>query len=337
MNTTKTQIIATLGPATEDDIMLEYLVKAGVAIFRLNLSHGKREWHQAMIKKIKNLKQKVAILLDTRGPEIRLGNFKENITIKKNEYFYLTANQQDYNPVRKIIPISYQKIANSLKKGDLVAIDGGMLFAEVIAFDDQLIKLKANDTWILTKKRHVNLPGERVDLPTLTTKDLEDVKILTADNQIDYLALSFTRSAADIVKAKKVAGQTNIIAKIENFEGVAAFTKIAEESYGVMIARGDLGVEMPLERIPILQKKMIKEGKALHKKVIVATEMLESMIHSPRPTRAEVSDIANAVWEGADYVMLSGETTIGKYPVRAVEIMQKIITACEQEMNRSLS
>lgn len=328
----KTKIIATIGPASESEVVIKQLIQAGVDIFRLNLSHNKRIWHEMMIRRIQKISKKVQILIDTRGPEIRIGLFEGIISIKENDEFSLVIDQKDQSVKNKKIFIAYPKIIQTVEVGDSIAIDGGMLFAKVIEISSDHVKCIALSDWDLSAKRHVNLPGERVQLPTITKEDKSDVEYFVKNHNIDYIALSFTRKADDIRQLKKIALGTKIIAKIENFEGINNFCEILAETDGVMVARGDLGVEMPLEKIPVFQRKIITKTRQAQKFVIVATEMLESMVKSPRPTRAEVSDIATAVWESADAVMLSGETAMGKYPIRTVETMRKVIEFTEEEM-----
>jgi len=328
----KTKIIATLGPCSENEDIITQLIENGVDIFRLNLSHNIRKWHMEMIEKIKNISSQTQILLDTRGPEIRLGDFAGQVDLKKGEIFELYCQQKPLNEKIKSFPISFKKIHTTLKFNEKIALDSGMLFARVIKIDNFSVQCEALSDWVLTSRRHVNLPGERVDLPTISQLDREDLEVFANNQKIDFFAISFTRSAKDIENIKKVINKQKIIAKIENFEGVNNFSEILVVSDGVMIARGDLGVEMPLEQIPVLQRKMIKEARLKNKFSIVATEMLESMINLPRPTRAEISDIATGVWEGADCLMLSGETANGKFPIKAVEIMRKVIDYTENEM-----
>lgn len=327
-----TEIIATLGPATESPEMITKLAAAGVNIFRFNLSHGEQEWHDAAIARVRALAPAAKILLDTRGPEIRLGKIAGEIVLTAGEEFFLVTDEEQADTAQKKIFVGYQALTAVLKAGDSVAIDGGMLFATVIAVAGGSLRCRAENGWTLTTGRHVNLPGARVDLPVLTTRDEEDLRFLGAKHQIDYLAMSFVRTAADVARGAALLPKTKIIAKIENAEGVSNFSAILAAAFGVMVARGDLGVETPLERIPVLQRKMVREVRTKDKFVIVATEMLESMVSARRPTRAEVSDIATAVWEKADAVMLSQETAMGAYPLEAVGIMRKVIEYTEEEM-----
>ncbi len=328
----KTKIVATVGLVSEKVEMIKKLIEAGVDIFRLNLSHGDREWHSEMVKKIRSVSDKVGILIDTRGPEIRTGDFEGSISLKKDEIFKLVIKKKMHSKIDKNIYVSYPKIMHSVKVEDMIALDGGMLFGEVLEIGEDYIKCLAQSDWDITSRRHVNLPGERVDLPTLVEDDIADLEFFSFNNNVDYIALSFTRSADDIKKARQLANGKQIIAKIENFEGVNNFSAILKETDGIMVARGDLGVEMPVEKVPVLQRRMVRETRQSNKFVIVATEMLESMVNSPRPTRAEVSDVATAVFERADAVMLSQESAMGKYPVKSVETMRKVIEYAEEGM-----
>ncbi len=327
----QTKIIATVGPNTVDQKSLKKLLEAGVNIFRINLSHGSREWHQQAIDNICAVSGVVDILLDTRGPEIRTGDFDGEVEIKEGEVFYLVTKKEDQNPEKKKFFTAYSKITETLQVGEKVAIDGGMLFAEVVKVGADFVQCKAENSWTISSRRHINLPGERVDLPTLTEQDISDLKVFANNERIKYIAMSFVRSANDIKKCRKICPKQKIIAKIENQEGVNNFPLILKEADGVMVARGDLGVEVPLEALPVIQRRMVRAIRDNDKFVIVATEMLESMVQKPRPTRAEVSDIATAVWEGASAVMLSQETAMGAYPVRAVEIMRKTIEFTEND------
>lgn len=328
----QTKIVATLGPKTVEKEEIKKLAQAGVDVFRINLSHGERNWHEMAVNNIKEASPEVKILLDTRGPEIRTGDLKSIIKIKEGEIFYLVIDQNLQNEEQKKIFVAYSQLCTSLKVGEKVAIDGGMLMTEVLSVSADTVELKAKNDWQISSRRHINLPGERLELPALTEKDIADLDYFSKKGIVDYIAMSFVQTADDVRQAKKLCPNIKIIAKIENQEGMNNFSQILEEAEGIMVARGDLGVELPLESIPVIQRRMVREAREKNKFIIVATEMLESMIENPRPTRAEVSDVATAVWEGADAVMLSQETAMGAYPIRAVEIMRKIIEFTEQEM-----
>ncbi|MCT4591965.1 MAG: pyruvate kinase [Candidatus Gracilibacteria bacterium] len=318
----KTKIIATLGPKSETKEMIQALFNEGVDIFRLNLSHGDIDWHKEVVNRISEVAPNAEILIDTRGPEIRLGDFDGMIEIKEGDEIIFGEGY---------VPISYD-LTKSIKKGDKIAIDSGMLFVEVVEIDGKIVKTKSLDNWHISARRHVNLPGERVDMNTIPEKDREDLRKFQGDKRIDHVALSFARTQEDIIEAQNLMPHAKIIAKIENCEGVENFLSILDQSFGIMIARGDLGIETELEELPVLQRRMLRKIRHLDKFAVVATEMLESMVKNPRPTRAEVSDIATAVFEKADAVMLSQETAMGNYPIRAVSIMRKIIEYTEEEM-----
>ena len=321
----ETKIIATIGPASEDLQVMTSLVQAGADIFRLNLSHGSRSWHESTIEKIASLKSNVQIWLDTRGPEMRLGDFSGQVEIAENEVFQLTCQQDNLSLGKeKRIPVSFQNFCRCVRLGDRVAIDEGFLFAKVESVDRDFVTCRALNAWHLSARRHVNLPGERIDLPTVGTQDQADLQHFSENENVDAFALSFLRTAADLEKARKFSGK-KLIAKIENFEGVENLQQIAQTADGIMVARGDLGVEMSFEKVPVLQRKILHAANEQGKFSVVATGMLQSMITSPVPARAEISDIATAVWEGADGLMLSGETAIGNFPVQAVTTLKRTI------------
>lgn len=326
----KTKIIATLGLVSESLEMQKKLIESGVDVFRLNLSHNKREWHLRMINQIYSISDKVEILIDTRGPEIRLGDFEGVVEIKTDDIFTLTTDINIINVNNKILPVTFGKFSSTVKMGDLIALDGGMLFGEVVDLKSNKVICQAKSDWRLSSRRHINLPGERIDLPTLSESDRDDLQFFANDTRVNYVAVSFTRFPDDMSMVKQLCPGKKVIAKIENFEGVENFIQILSEADGIMVARGDLGVETPLEQLPVLQRYLVRESKKTGKLVVVATEMLESMVKSPRPTRAEVSDIATAVWENADFTMLSEEVAAGQYPIECVDIMRKVIEYTEQ-------
>lgn len=326
----KTKIICTLGPATSDINTIRKLAEAGMNIARLNMSHGDHKFHGSLIKKIKtlnkDLKYPIAILIDTQGPEIRTGEVSAELDLKVGEIFkfHVIPGQE---AEAKSVFVNYTDIINDLKIGDKVTVDNGLINLVVLEKNERELICKVLDGGKLGSRKHINLPGIKVNLPSITQKDIKDINF-GLDNDIDFIALSFVRSAEDILQLKKIIEDRNshaqIIAKIEDQEAVKNYKEIIDVSDGVMVARGDLGVEVELEELPIIQRKIIKECAFQGRRVIVATHLLESMIQNPFPTRAEVTDVANAVFEEADAIMLSGETASGKFPIRCVEMLHKI-------------
>jgi len=332
----KTKIICTIGPATESYDQLEALHKAGLNVVRLNMSHGDHESHLRAIKAIRTLNKKVSnpipILLDTQGPEIRTGNLRNDLNLKAGDEISIVARGAE-NVEETSIPINYDDLINDVGVGDKITVDNGLINLEVLSKEDRIMRCRVIDGGILKSKRHVNLPGIRVNLPAITDKDREDLTF-AIEQEVDFIALSFVREASDIRELREFLGakanKIKIIAKIEDQEGVKNLEEIIRESDGIMVARGDLGVEVLLEDLPNIQRHIVKRCNELGKRVIVATHLLESMIENPIPTRAEVTDVANAVYEGADAIMLSGETSVGKYPIKCVEYLDKIARTSEK-------
>ncbi|HEY8385981.1 MAG TPA: pyruvate kinase [Porticoccaceae bacterium] len=332
----KTKIICTIGPATASYDMLEKLALAGMNVARLNMSHGEHDACAKIIKAIrtlnKKLKHPVAVLLDTQGPEIRTGVVTEDLNLRPGDVVTVVA-RLDADVESRSILINYQDIISDVNVGDRITVDNGLINLEVLSKDARAMRCKVVDGGVLKSRRHVNLPGVRVNLPAITEKDRRDIAFAVAQD-VDFIALSFVRSADDIRELKSLlgnkAGKTRIIAKIEDQEGVKNLDAIIDEADGVMVARGDLGVEIPFEQLPRVQRHIIQRCAELGKRSIVATHMLESMIENPMPTRAEVTDVANAVYEEADAIMLSGETTLGKHPIKCVEVLDRIARATEQ-------
>jgi pyruvate kinase len=333
----KTGIICTIGPASQSADCLERLVKAGMDVVRLNFSHGSHEYHRQTIENArlvaKKLDKVLAIALDTKGPEIRTGNFlEEEVFYKPGDNIRVTTdNTYKDKGCKECFWVDYLNMPNVVEKGSMIYVDDGLLGLEVIATDGhENIDCVVVNGAPISNHKGVNLPNVEVDLPALSEKDKRDLRF-GIEMGIDMVFASFVRKPEDYVSIRNTLGSEGshikIIAKIENHEGVKKFKEILEVVDGVMVARGDLGIEVPTEQVSIAQKMMICNCMMVGKPCIVATQMLESMVHNPRPTRAEASDVANAVMDGADCVMLSGETAKGKYPVEAVATMAKI---CQQ-------
>ncbi|GJT05532.1 pyruvate kinase, cytosolic isozyme-like protein [Tanacetum coccineum] len=315
----KTKIICTLGPASRSIPMVEKLLKAGMNVARFNFSHGSYEYHQETLdnlrKAMENTGIVAAVMLDTKGPEIRTGFLKDGKPIKVTQGQEITIST-DYSIKgdEKMICMSYKKLAHDLKPGSVILCSDGTITFTVLSCDTEkgLVHCRCENTWTLGERKNVNLPGVIVDLPTLTEKDKEDILKWGVPNKINMIALSFVRKGSDLVEVRKLLGEhaKNIvlISKVENQEGVSNFDEILANTDGFMVARGDLGMEIPIEKIFLAQKLMVYKCNLKGKPVVTATQMLESMIKSPRPTRAEATDVANAVLDGTDCVMLSGET-----------------------------
>jgi pyruvate kinase len=335
MKEPKTKILATVGPASDSEEMLEAFVNNGVDAFRLNFSHGTHEYFDAVIEKINAVREKtgrpVSILADLQGPKIRVGEIEGgHVLLKEGNEIEITM--EDVVGNEKRISSSYKLLAHDARVGDVILLDDGLLRLEVKEKKNDFLVCKIIEGGILKSHKGMNLPGMKISSPALTEKDKEDLEFALSKG-VDFVALSFVRSAEDIHDLKEhlaEAGKTvPIIAKIEKPEAVEHFDAILEECDGIMVARGDLGVEIEPQRVPIIQKKIIAKCNAVGKLVITATQMLESMIENPVPTRAEASDVANAVFDGTDVVMLSGETSVGKHPVETVKMMNSILETAE--------
>lgn len=338
--TRRTKIVVTIGPASSSKETLRELVAAGAAIFRLNFSHGLREEHAQVIKWLREIAdedgESISILQDLQGPKIRVGDLEGgSIQISPGEGLTLTSD--DILGNHKIIPIDYEELPKVLDVGRHIMLDDGHLELVVTSISEHNVDAKVVTGGELKQHKGVNLPGTRLDVPSLTEKDKDDLAF-GLEHGVDYVALSFVRSASDIQvlrdeidRLKKEEFRIPVIAKLERAEALDNLDEIVHSSDGVMVARGDLGVEMPPDEVPIAQKRIIETANRHGRVVITATQMLESMINYPKPTRAEASDVANAIFDGTDAVMLSGETAIGKYPVKSVRIMASI--ACTAETN----
>lgn len=341
----KTKIVCTIGPKTESVEKLTELVNAGMNVMRLNFSHGNFAEHSVRIQNIRqvseNLNKKIAVLLDTKGPEIRTIKLEngEDVTLTVGQSFTFTT---DINVVgnKDCVAVTYAGFAKDLNPGAIILVDDGLIEMEVTETTDTEVKCKVLNTGALGENKGVNLPNISVGLPALSEKDKADLAF-GCEQEVDFVAASFIRKADDVREIREVLfnhGGENIqiISKIENQEGVDNFDEILAESDGIMVARGDLGVEIPVEEVIMAQKMMIKKCNKAGKVVITATQMLDSMISNPRPTRAEAGDVANAVLDGTDAVMLSGETAKGKYPVEAVSIMANICERTDNSMTSDL-
>lgn len=333
----KTKIICTLGPAVDKLETLEELILAGMDVARINFSHGNYQEQEDRIENIKKVREKVGkpvkLMLDTKGPEIRIGKFENGeVWLEEGDTFTLKAEEVIGN--NKFVSITYKNLYNEVDEGTIILINDGLIKIEVMKIENTDIICKVIDGGKLTNTKSINIPGMAINLPSPTEKDIEDIKFGIRAG-FDYIAASFVRTAQDVLNIRNVLKENSgenikIISKIENRQGINNFDTILEVSDGIMVARGDLGVEIPMEEVPIRQKEFIKKCNRAGKPVIIATQMLESMTHNPRPTRAEVSDVANAVYDMANYVMLSGETAMGEYPVECVKTMSKICEAIEK-------
>lgn len=332
----KTKIIATLGPATDSPEMIGKLIDAGINITRLNMSHGTHDWLRRVVKDIRaaaaERNRPVGIMLDTQGPAIRTGDLPVALDLKPGERFVLTVRGEKSEETHSV-DVNYENFVNDISVGDTVLIDNGTIEMKVLAKCANQIECQVLTPGKLGSRRHINLPGVKVSLPALTAKDLADVRV-GLEVGVDLIALSFIREARDVQQLKAVVAHAEkkplIIAKIEDQLAVKNLDEISTEADAIMIARGDLGIECPYEELPIIQRKVVKSCLRYGRPVIVATHMLESMILNPMPTRAEITDVANAVFEQADAIMLSGETTVGKYPVKCVEVFDKIARRMER-------
>ncbi len=332
----KTKIIATIGPASSSKDVLRKLFMEGIDVCRLNFSHGTHSEHLNVINTIHELNEElnsnVAIMADLQGPKIRIGNVKNNsIELNKNEeiFFFTQEGTSDNNKLY----IGYKEFSRDVKEGETILIDDGKIELKVLETNRKdKVKAKVIHGGILSSNKGVNLPDTKISLPSLTSKDVNDVNFIL-DHDIDWLALSFVRSSVDIADLKKIIKKKKknikVIAKIEKPEALEEIDNIIDVSDGIMVARGDLGVEVSFDHVPLIQKQIVNKCIKSSKPVIIATQMLESMIFNFRPTRAEANDVANAVFDGADTLMLSGETSIGKYPISAINAMQRVIDYAE--------
>ncbi|HNR78897.1 MAG TPA: pyruvate kinase [Mesotoga infera] len=337
----KTKIVCTIGPATESWEMLTKLVFRGMNVARLNTTHGDLEEHRERIRRIKevrnSLKVPLSLLLDLSGPKIRTGSFKkERVELLPGRDFLLTTSTIEGDETG--VSVNYDRLPGEVKPGHVILMDDGKIKLKVLSTDERCILTKVINGGVVTHRRGINLPGIDISIPAVTEKDRGFIK-LGIEEEVDYFALSFVRKAEDVILARQIVtdsrGSIPIISKIETAQALKSIEEIAAVSDGLMVARGDLGVEIPVEEVPIAQKKIIKFGNYHRIPVITATQMLESMIENPVPTRAETTDITNAIVDGSDAIMLSGETSIGKHPLEAVSVMDLTARAAEKYLNQN--
>jgi pyruvate kinase len=333
----KTKVVATLGPATLDWNVFDKLVEAGVDVCRLNFSHGDREFQKTIVANVRRQNEEkgynLAILADLQGPKMRIRDVQNNEVMLDDDEQFVISTEKGIG-VKGRIYIQYESFAKDVNPGELVMVDDGKIVLEVVSTNkkDEAI-VKVINGGILSSKKGVNLPNTKISLPCLTPKDIEDLDF-ALEHDVEWVGLSFVRSAADVIELKNLIAakkkRTKVVAKIEKPEAIADFENILRESDAIMVARGDLGVEVPMQEVPLIQKELVRKCKMASKPIIIATQMMESMITNYNPTRAEVNDVANAIMDGADAVMLSGETSVGKFPVRVIESVQKIIKNVEE-------
>lgn len=336
----RTKIVCTLGPATDDYAVLKNMIRAGMNVARLNFSHSTHDEHKRRMDMVKRARRElgmpVAILLDTKGPEIRIKTFKNGkVDLKKGDKFTLTT--RDIVGDESIVSVTYEDLPKYVKKGAKILINDGLVELKVESVGETDIATVIMNDGYLSDRKSINMPGTFIDMPYLSDVDRDDI-VFGIEQDVDYIAMSFVRSVDDVRIIKNLlnrydANNIQLIAKLENRSGVDNMMSILAECDGVMVARGDMGVEIPFEELPGIQKDMISNCYRQGKKVITATQMLESMINNPRPTRAEISDVANAIYDGSSAIMLSGETAAGKFPVEAVRTMATIAEYAESDIN----
>ena len=332
----KTKIICTLGPATEKPEVMRRLIEKGSDVFRLNMSHASHDWVRSIVPRIRMLAQKadrpVALLLDTQGPAIRTGDLKANLDLKPGDILEFTVRGAK-SKERYSVDVNYPGFADDVTVGNTILLDSGLIKLLVLDKGRNRVRCKILTRGILGSRRHINLPGVHVNLPSLTRKDLADIS-LGVEMCADFIGLSFVREKSDIEQLRKLLSRkksnAQIVAKIEDQLAVRSIDKMIESADVIMVARGDLGIECPIEDLPIIQRRIVKNCLRLGKPVVVATQLLESMITNSIPTRAEITDVANAVFEQADALMLSGETTIGHYPVECIEVLRRVAIRIER-------
>jgi pyruvate kinase len=340
--TKRTKIVCTMGPSTEDEDVLRELIKSGMNVARFNFSHGSHEYHKAGMARVRKVADElgatVAILLDTKGPEVRTGLLKDGkpVTLVTDQQVTVTTDD-DVIGTDKRFSLDYKNLPNEVTKGSLILIDDGLIGLEVQSVSGTDMLCTVTNGGELGEKKGVNVPNVNIGLPAITEQDIDDITF-GCEQGIDAIAASFIRDAAGVNEIRQLCAdhgcpRVSVYPKIECAQGVTNFDEILEAASGIMVARGDLGVEVPAAKVPHLQKQMIRKCNEAYKPVITATQMLDSMIRNPRPTRAEVTDVANAIYDGTDCVMLSGETAAGKYPVEAVKTMASICVESEKYLN----
>ena len=339
----KTKIICTMGPRTMDKIILKELIAGGMNVARFNFSHGSYEEHAERIALVRQVSEQlgipVALMLDTKGPEIRTGLLKDGkkVSLEQGKEFTLYTEEREGDETG--CSITYQQLVYDVRKGDTILIDDGLIVLEVQRVSADKIECIIKNGGELGERKGVNVPNVKIHLPGVTQKDREDI-LFGIEQGVDYIAASFVRNSDCIMDIREILEDNHgrdigIIAKIENAEGVENIDEILDAADGIMVARGDLGVEIPADQVPHIQKKIINKCNRKCKPVVTATQMLDSMIRNPRPTRAEAGDVANAIYDGSDAIMLSGETAMGKYPVEAVRMMAKIAETTEAHLDYS--
>ena len=336
----KTKIVCTMGPSTDKDDVLRQLMLEGMNVARCNFSHGSYEEHKKRMDRIKKFRKElglpVAILLDTKGPEVRLKSFKDGkVVLEEGQLFTLTADEVE--GTKEKVSVTYSRLYEDLEEGMKVLIDDGLIEMKVEKVDRNNIICRVINGGTISNNKGVNVPEVDLSMPYISDKDREDI-LFGISQDVDFIAASFVQKKEDILQLRKLlekngGEEIKIISKIENAQGVANIDDIIEVSDGIMVARGDMGVEIPYEEVPVIQKKIIKKAYRAGKQVITATQMLESMIKNPRPTRAETTDIANAVYDGTSAIMLSGETAAGAYPVEALKTMVRIAERTEEDVD----
>ncbi len=332
----KTKIICTLGPASESSAVIEKMIGAGVDVFRLNMSHAAHDWVREIVPRVRSiaraLERNVALMLDTQGPAIRTGVLPNDLHLVVGDILEITVRGARSTEPNSIT-VNYDDLIDDVAVGNIILLDNGLLQARVLDKKDDRIRTSVLTEGKLGSRRHINLPGVDVNLPALTKKDLADVA-LGIELEVDFVALSFARRKEDLVQLRKLlrkgGSAAAVVAKIESQSAVRAIDEMIGATDVLLVARGDLGIECPMEELPIIQRRIVKRCLRIGKPVIVATQMLESMIENPVPTRAEVTDIANAVFEQADAIMLTGETTSGRYPVECVKVLDRVALRIEQ-------
>ena len=336
----KTKIVCTMGPATDNDETLRELMLAGMDVARINFSHGTHEEAKVKMDRIKRIREEldipVAILLDTKGPEIRIKDFKDGkVTLVEGQKFTLCTEDVEGDETQ--VSITYPDLPKDIKKGTRILIDDGLIEMEATSIKSTKIVCEVKNGGVISNKKGVNVPNVSLSMPYMSEKDISDI-LFGIEQDVDFIAASFVRTANDVLEVRQLLEKNgghdiNIIAKIENAEGVENIDAIIRASNGIMVARGDMGVEIDMQDLPVIQKQLIKQTYRAGKAVITATQMLDSMIRNPRPTRAETTDVANAIYDGTSAIMLSGETAIGKYPVETVKTMAMIAERTEREIN----